>query len=419
MQRVAILGAGISGLSLAYYLKKKYQDHINITLIEKDIRVGGLIRSEKKEGHIIEWGPKSIRPFGKGEFTEALIQELGLKKKELSCKTKKRYLLVRGRLRKVPSLFFLKKIFIGLIKDLFCTTITQEDETIASFCIRHFGKTFTCQFVDPFIKGIFAGDIHKLSVHACLPQLCEIEKKHRSLILGFKKRKNKEKKPPYSFNKGLQELPDKILEVLDAEVLLGTEVKNAYQKENQVNLIFKEGYERSFDFVFSTLPAYALKELDIGIANLDTIEFFDINVFTFCFDKKILFKEGFGYLVPEKEGEKILGAVFDSCLFDEVCTQITIMAKKSVTIEEAKNSLRKHLKIDTEPSFIISSTSKLPQYTLGHLQRVKDIEESIKKKIPRFKAVGSSFYGVSINDCIYQSKMIAEESQISFMELSS
>lgn len=408
MLRVAILGAGISGLTLAYYLKKNFQNKILITVIEKEEEVGGVIRSEKKEGRIIEWGPKSIKAFGKGGATDELINDLSLKKKELSPKTKNRYLVVKGRLKKVPSFFFFKTLTLGIIKDIFSKGSQGNDETIASFFIRHFGKRFTYQFVDPFIKGIFAGNLEELSMKACLPTIYELEKKHRSVVLGLKKSSNKRKMPAYSFKDGLQELPKKIYQAVDANFLLGKKVFNIKAKDKEIELEINNNEVLSFDFVFSTLPANALYGAGIKITALKEIPFFDVNVFTLCFDKKLKMNEGFGYLVPEKEKENILGAVFDSLLFDEEKTQITVMAKNEATLSDAKRALKKHLGIEEEPSFVIKNCLQIPQYTLGHLKRVEEIEEKLKTAFPRLRVLGSSFYGVSINDCIYEAKKAAD-----------
>jgi oxygen-dependent protoporphyrinogen oxidase len=413
MPQVAILGAGISGLSLAYYLKKKFKDQIDITLIEKDNRVGGLIRSDYQEGQIIEWGPKSLRAFGKGQYTKELVDELGLTIKELSPKTKSRFLLVNKKLKRVPSFFFLRKFLFGCFKDIVFSSRSKKEETIAAFFLRHFGKSFTEQFVDPFIKGIFAGDIDKLSINACLPHFCELEKKHRSLVLGLKKSASKEKKTPYSFEKGLQELPDALLKNLEANVLLQTKVISIKQEADHKLTLFLEGADKkTFDFVFSALPANCLKFLDLGIKTFEAIEFLDIQVITLSFNKKLLIQDGFGYLVPKKEEEKILGAVFDSCLFDYSKTQITVMAKKEISLQEAIEAVKRHLNIKEEPNDIFHVTSNLPQYTLGHLDRTKMMEQELKSKMPRLKIIGSSFYGVSINDCIYEAKKVAESFEL-------
>lgn len=396
--RFAILGAGISGLSSAYYLKKKYGSSIDLTLFEKEERVGGWIRTRNVEGFLFEGGARSIR-LQDGEATLDLIRDLGLEDQLLfaSKAAKNRYLLFNGKLEKILSLPLMKGILPGLLNDLFASKSTLEDESVYAFFSRRFSPLIADRFIDPLIKGIYAGDPKRLSIKACFPQI-----KDRSLILGglvgaFKKKK----RGIVTLRGGMEELTRSLRIVLKDEIKFG------------ITPVLKE-----FDHVISALPSYALAEFfpETHFQKLlNSIPFATVGVVHLGYRKQVHQYQGFGYLVPSSEKEEILGVIFDSSVFPEQnphpeATRLTVMiGGEHENLEEiAKNALKRHLGISAEPDVCFSSkaTQAIPQYPIGFPSLLDEINKE-KENYPNLYLLGTSFHGVSVNKAIASAKKLS------------
>ncbi len=188
MKRVAILGAGITGLSVAWYLKKKYRNALEIAIYEKSGRAGGWIESFTKEGFRFEGGPRGFRPKGQGEATLELISELGLTKELVPSnrKAQVRYIAHKGKLRVFSPFYLLQQ---GVVRSLWCDLKTPasslEDESIAQFAQRRFKRGIAEGVIDPLVHGIFAGDPKQLSIRSCFPKIWQAEQRYGSVLKGF------------------------------------------------------------------------------------------------------------------------------------------------------------------------------------------------------------------------------------------
>jgi oxygen-dependent protoporphyrinogen oxidase len=207
-EHFVILGGGISGLALAWYLKKKYQETIHLTIIEKSSRAGGWIRSIQQQGFLFEEGPRSCRTKGAGIATLELIEELGLENEVIAASphAKKRYLYTGKQLRCLPqgiisSLFspLTRGILPALWKEWRKAPEKCEDESIYDFFARRFSPEIAEQFIDPMVAGIYAGDIRQLSLRSCFPQLHRWEQEYGSLTKGmfFDRSRSKEIHSPF------------------------------------------------------------------------------------------------------------------------------------------------------------------------------------------------------------------------------
>lgn len=418
--KVCVIGAGISGLSIAYRLKK---ENPCVSLVEKDTRVGGWIRSSFEEGFFFESGPRSLRSVDCRE-TLQLIKELGLEDQLIEAPKEafSRYLLHRGRIEKIPQSFLkfftsplTRPHFVSLLKEFFVPKKTDGDESVFHFFSRHFSSSFAEQFADPMTRGIFAADCRELSLPACFPKLNEMEKKHRSLILGtFFGEKTKEKSALYTLKGGLEELPKALARSLGDSVRLSMPVRKIALKENQVELTFDHGVE-IYDHVVSALPAHSLQALlpESSLKNLlQSITFTSVTVVKMGYRRKVNRFEGFGYLVPSKEKSSLLGVVFDSSAFpfqnrESEETRLTVMLEGVDRSSEqalllAKEELASHLGILIEPDFaqVFHAKQAIPKYSVGFPGLLKKIEEAVLD-FPRLSLLGTSFYGVSVNQAIF------------------
>lgn len=386
---------------MAWELKKR---GIAYTLFEKENRPGGWIRTTQDQGALFEWGPRSIRRAD-ADATLALIDELSLSSEiiEASPEAKRRYLLEKGQL-KVANGFSL--LSFALIRDLFVSKCALEDESVYDFFSRRFSSHMAGRLIDPLVKGIYAGDPKTLSMRAAFPKIWELEQSSRSLILGALKQK-KGKKGIITLKNGLGSLVEALSSRLDLE--LNSEVKALKFEGGKVQVNSQE-----FDHVISTLPAYALARL-LAPGTLSglllQIPFVSVGVVHLAYKKPINTYQGFGYLVSSSEKEDILGVIFDSSVFPEhngnYPTRLTVMTSRSEGLEKvALLAVAKHLQIDEAPSFIHSYVAKncIPQYPVGFHHLLQEINKA-KEEFPELSLLGTSFYGVSVNQTIEAARL--------------
>lgn len=443
--KILILGAGISGLSLAWFLQKKLGDQASIAIIEKEEEVGGWISTSKTGGFLFEKGPSSFRWKGAGEATLALVHELGLTDQLIVPQGKKRFLWKEGALQQLPSSLS-SSLFSPLMRGAgkaflrqlcFPPKVEENDLSIEKYAISRFGEDLARTMIEPMVLGIYGGDSRQLSMQSCFPKLCELEQQHGTLLKGFLFCK-KEKKPQdipeapfYSFLEGMGTLPKALASKISAEIYLKRSVERLTVSENKVRAHFKEGVLEA-DYLFSTLPARALAPLvsclDPAFESLlQKIPSASIDLVQFGFQKQLLKHAGFGYLIPSSEKEKLLGAIFGSAIFpqqkyysEETRLSFLLGGARHAdlftescenSIEIALRCLKEHLDISCFPDQILHHrlTHAIPQYLVGHAGLVKMIEERSHALSSKIILLGNSFYGVSVNDCIARAKKIAEE----------
>lgn len=385
--KIVIIGAGISGLAAGWYHKQ--QGH-TVTLVEKHSRVGGWIRSTRENGFLFEYGPRGFRPAGKGKRTLALAKELGLESELVAADkaARKRYVVLNGQLRPFSiGLLLQQGLFNAWLRDRFTPPSGADDETIADFCTRRFHYKLTQRFVDPFVKGVFGGDVETLSMRSCFPQMWEAEKKGPVTRLL----KNKKEKPPtslYSFRDGMETLPKRLAEKLEDNLVLNTPVIGI----DKGRVILPDRSLKA-DRIIAAVPASALTDQHpFTYAPLTTI--------SLGWSGKILPKRGFGFLVPSLEKDQVMGMTWDSSIFPAQNqgqqTRICVMIKQEGTLEMAQQALEKYLGIKQAPDACVIGKALIPQYVLGHHKRL----EYFHKQFPEVELIGNNYSGIGVNDCI-------------------
>ena len=236
--RIAVLGAGPSGLALCHYLRQALGSSLELTLVESSGRVGGWLRSERRDGFLFERGPHSFRPSTPaGKVVLELVDDLGLRDEAIAPAkgSGRRFLYLDGRIQEVaPSLRtpLGRTLLRGALRDL-CTApraagafldaagyrrfeaqlaaattpgerrairavLDASDESVASFVGRRFGTDLAEQAADAMVAGIFAGDARRLSASACFPLLPEFEREYGSVVWAMLRRSvlSRAPKPP-------------------------------------------------------------------------------------------------------------------------------------------------------------------------------------------------------------------------------
>ncbi|PRP80426.1 protoporphyrinogen oxidase-like [Planoprotostelium fungivorum] len=465
---IAILGGGVSGLTAGYLLSKKFPT-ATLHVIEGSSHFGGWVKTKKhstpKGDFLFEKGPRSIRPVGNGKKTLGLIEDLGLNNAVIFGKeeaAKRRFVLSGGQVKELPSsLFGLfgqmgRKILPGVLLEAFkAKKEEEEEETIDQFFRRRFGDTITDELVAAMALGIWGGDIRKLSMDACFPSLVQFEKQHGSVLKGmlFPRKKqvnpaqtesefvkeNTNKGSTFSFEGGLQTLVDGLVDRLSRrpQVQLHPKCKVRTLRPSGDGKLIVEADDLTIyaDEVISTLPASAICSLlppdsptAIALKNIPSVSIAAINL---GYHEDVLPSDvrGFGYLVPPREGDKILGVTFDSVVFpqhnddhgDEQQTRLTVMMGgdlsngkqvvdvKNVDEKEIESIARDALKRHLDYMDAVVCRDAIPQYTVGHQKRVKEIKEIAQGELgPKVYLTGTTFNGAGINDCIVSAMEIVD-----------
>ncbi len=451
---IAIIGAGHSGLTLAWGLRSRGRD---VVLLEAGPRLGGNIETRERDGFLIEAGPNSF--LDKEPATRELAAALGLEGRIRpgEASAKRRYLYTRGRLRLVPSSppAFLRSDVLPLgarlrvVAELFSGRGPEHgDESIAAFGRRHIGDTATEVLLDAVQTGIYAGDVEKLSVLSTFPQMVELERANRSLILGAirlqKARRQAQKALPpgagapkltgelSTFDGGLRVLVDALGRSLGDAVHLGARVEGLVPTQGGWRVSVREHgrvAELAASKVVLAVPAYTaaglLRPLDERLAaQLEAIAYAPIAVVHLGYAPGATPPpDGFGFLVPSGEKRRLLGAIHASTVFPfraeggrVLYTCMVGGARQGELVKQdeaelvklAREELRVLAGVTAEPSFteVIRWPRGIPQYNVGHRDRVAAIDASVARW-PGLVLTGNAYKGIGLNDCIRNAKGLA------------
>lgn len=453
--RIAILGAGISGLACAWFLKKRFGSQIDLTLLEASSRVGGWIQTSNQGSFLFEQGPRGCRPQGTGLVTLRLIEELNLQNQVITSNpaVQFRYLYTQQKLQKLPHNLFsflfsplMKGVIPALWHDWWLPKGKEQDESIYDFIARRLSSDLAEKLVDPIISGIYAGDIKKLSVKACFPWLVNYEQTYGGIVKGcIKHRKDKmptsdfirhiQTFPLFSFKGGMEVLTQALAQQLEADIHYHCQPIDITLQAQGVTVYLAKQEPLEFDYVISALPAFKLKDLLASWHSnltplLENFTYATAAVVNLGYKENVLKSKGFGYVIPQQEGEAILGCVWDSCIFSEqnktpLETRLTVMlggthhkrieklsSQECATI--ALDAMHKHLGITKSPNEIVVkiASKAIPQYEVGYLDLLASLQHNLNTLAPRLKVLGSTFNGVSVNDCIARAYDIAHQLDI-------
>jgi protoporphyrinogen/coproporphyrinogen III oxidase len=442
-----IVGAGISGLVCAHALRKA---GVNTLVLEAGDEPGGVIRSQRREGYLIEQGPQS---FSETPPIRALCTELGLESSIVRAPARApRYVVVNGELRQVPltppafltsSLFGLRTKW-SLARDAFGTSHAPDrDESVADFVRRKFSAELLDKLVGPFISGIYAGDPELLSLRSAFPQLRDAEQSAGSIIRGLRKRSKAASAPPerptvMSFTDGNQTLLKALATNLGSILRFGTRVIRIEQFREQA----PPGWEitsadttgknaLSADHLILATPAdiaaNLLLSLDPAFESLNCIEYAPVSVVSMGYRRSEIKNalNGFGFLVPRSERLRILGTVWNSSLFPGRAPQDHALLTTFVggatdpqaaamppeeTVALVHRDIAPILGITQPPAFsaVERYDRAIPQYNLGHADLLAQAEQA-RVTLPNLHFVGNYWQGPSVGACVEHATRIAAE----------
>lgn len=336
--RLIIVGGGISGLSLAYFLLEK-KPSLDITILESEKRAGGKIWTDKVDGFLCEGGVNGF--LDNRPKTLELVSKLALTPLRSSNTARKRFIFSDGKLQRLPespSSFFTSNLLslpgrLRIIWEMFAPKGGGGDETLADFARRRLGREAYEKLIDPMASGIYAGDPEKMSLKSCFPKVHNLEQTYGSLIRGMLKLQKEAKRTGKkvgagpggtltSFFDGMGALIGTLSSYLGDRLKTGAKAVAIDKKGDRYVVHISDGTSTETDAVVLATPAFEtsemVKEIDKKLSStLSDIYYPSISVVCLGYrqDRIANSLDGFGFLIPSREGRKILGTLWDSSIF--------------------------------------------------------------------------------------------------------
>lgn len=456
-KKITILGAGISGLTTAYWLNKNGFD---IKILEADIEPGGSMRSSTENNFLIDYGPNS--GLETTPLIRQIVDEIGLSNEMVyaSESSNKRYILKNSELHALPTsppaflktkLFSAKAKFRLLAEPFIGKSNDGYYQSMSEFVRRRLGQEFLDYAIDPFVSGVFAGDPSKLSVKSAFPKLYRLEELYggliKGLIKGARERKQRAEQSKqiakmFSFINGMQSFPKTIAQKLNDNILYDCRVQSVERKtsdngEQVWKIIYEQNgqmHELISELILSTVPAYIASKIfggiDAGLSeHLDKIYYPPVMVLYLGFKKEKIGRplDGFGYLIPSKENKTYLGAIWSSSIFPNRCADenaaftlfiggaraphLFEMGKEKL-IEKVISEFKTTMNISGDPVILKESLwmKAIPQYNVGYIEH-ENYFDKFEKENPGLFLGGNYRGGISVGDCVKNSEIILQRIQ--------
>ncbi len=457
--KVAIVGAGISGLSSAHYLRKLYRDGnvpLELVLFESSARPGGVLDTVKTGDMVLELGPDSF--ITSKPWALDLARELGLEDSLLGVgygKGKTTFVYQAGRLWALPEGFFLmapSKLLPFLRSGLFSAGAKLRvllelliprggggDESVRSFVERRFGREIFDKAAQPLLGGIYMADPEKLSLSATMPQFLEMEKRSGSVLRDLLRN------PPTSRGEsgaryGLFLTPAEGMSVIVERLCGSAEFARqdyktpvlSLKKSEKGWLVGSERGEEEFDAVILSVGAGTagrlLSDIDPQLGTrLSGVRYVSSVVATLVFDETDFrgLPDGLGVIIPSKEemnlvacslysskfpGKSGSGKVVIRCFLGGELNPDAMLWDE----EEIKSVLREELArvfgFDNNPAevYIRRYPMSMPRFALGHKEEVSGVMHRLSRH-SGLALCGAAYFGVGIPDCVYSAELAARK----------
>ena len=437
----AVIGGGISGLATAYYLE---QAGFRVQVLEADARLGGRLWTERAGECVLERGANST--FSKPEIL-ALAEAVGLKDAVLHAQplAKNRYIATPEgwqALPMTPPALVKSRLFsvwakLGLLLEPFKGKAKRE-ESVGDFIARRLGQEFVDWAIDPFVSGIWAGDVKRLSVQAAFPKLWLMERDEGSLFKALRRRQKAASADAgyqgiISFKSGMQSLPLAVAAHLQTPPLLNAAVQSMEKSPEGVwTLHTAQGLCQAKQVVMTQgmgAVAQLMKAIEPKVAVLlGHIPSVPLAEVTLVFEAPQIGREldGFGFLIPRSLGIRTLGCIFSSSVFEGRAPegQVVLTAfiggrhdenvahmDEAAILAQVLADLNAQLPIEGAPlaSRVTLWNPAIPQYELGHLERIKAIRQALKAPSCAGIFLRANWHdGVSVADIVANAQRFAQ-----------
>lgn len=457
-RRIVIVGGGITGLAAAHRITELAEGRstpISVTLLESSSRLGGVIKSERTGGFVLELGPDSI--LSEKPWARDLAVRIGLQARMIPTQEQFRgtYVVRAGRLVRLPEGFlmmaptqigaFLRSPIFSwrgkarMALDLVLPRGNAKDESLASFVRRRFGREALDRVVQPLVGGIYTADPERLSLAATMPRFLEMERRHRSVIKAMwlaQRRAPAETSGArwslfFNFDSGTQLLVDTLEQRLAAiDRRLDTPVLGLERSDGAWQVTTAQENLRA-DAVLLALPSHRTAPLlhshDATLATeLSAIRWSSAAVVLLAYRAEDVPNtiDGFGFVVPLAERRRIIAGSYSSRKYpgrapsDHCLLRIFVggfghetawAADDAAMLAGVRAEVAELLGIHAAPVLcrVQRWPDSMPQYDIGHLPRVARIEQRCAA-IPGLALAGASYRGVGIPDCVRDGETAAE-----------
>ena len=445
-RRAIVVGAGLAGLTAAHALRQRGDEPL---VLEASDHPGGKLRTTREDGWLLEWGPQSFLYEEDTAFLRAVswagLEDAVLRPPQAS---RKRFVLHRGQLRAMPGQVHRILSLWGLARaatELFVLRPQSHlalpgpaadgqapaaGESVTAFATRRFGRQAAERLFGTLVSGVFAGDPDRLEVASAFPKLVALEERYGSVIRavlrgGFQPR------GLAGLKGGMGSLAEALAERLGDALHLGERALEV-RRQGEGWAVHTEHAELSADAVIVTTPAFAaadlLEPLDRALADdLRQIPYASLAAVCLGYDQSAFPSgppQGFGFLVPRAEGLRTLGCLFPSAIFEEAAPPGKVLLRVLIggrldpdaaslpddeLVALARREVEPVLGVLGAPerTWVFTHTQAIPQYELGHAERIKQIEARLALR-PGLLLSGNPYRGVSLIDVAADAERMAE-----------
>jgi oxygen-dependent protoporphyrinogen oxidase len=454
MRRVVVIGAGITGLAAAHHLGElaaAREIPLEVTIVERGGRAGGALKTIRRDGFILEAGADSI--LVEKPWAAELARRIGLGDQLIPTRAEFRRTLVAraGRLVEIPEGFSLlaparlapilrSPLFspIGKLRIMLEPFIPARrgggDESLASFVTRRVGREVLDRVAQPLAGGIYTADPARLSIQATMPRFAEMERKYGSLVRGLRAAERTRAAQArgtsgarwnlfVTLRGGMGALAEALAARLAPSLRFGAEAAALARNGAKWNVAFADGVTLEADAVICAAPAPAAARLvaphDPRLAErLRSIGYASAAVVNLTFRESDFPAppQAFGFVVPIAERRKIIAGSFSSLKYEGRAPAGWIVARTFMggvlqsdmmrlgddqMVDAARDELRELVGVAAAPSIaeVQRWPDAMPQYEVGHLDRVAEIERAAAK-LPALVLAGAAYRGVGTPDCV-------------------
>lgn len=410
MRPVVVIGGGISGLSAAYYLTRA---GLPVTLVESQNHLGGVIRTELIEGCVVELGPDSF--LSMKPWAAELIREVGLGDEIIGSNDSQRatYIWKNGRMVRMPEGMMLMVparvapvLFTGLFgpwtklrmgrEFLKRPRDVPEDRSVADLVEDHYGREVVDYLAEPLLAGIYGGDVEQLSAGAVLPKMVEWERSYGSLSRAARKEVRTGKGPLFTtVRSGLSRFVDELI------------ARSRFERVHGCVERLEKGYRLRVngDWIEASNVVVACRAAGVLPGLFPEIPYNDATVVALGYRTADVPHPlpGFGFLVPKKERRSLAACTWMHRKFPHRAPPGIAFLRCFVKgdVADVRGELREKMGITAQPLFERTACwpASMPQYTVGHTERVRIIEDMLRD-FPGLYLAGNAYHGIGIPDCV-------------------
>lgn len=445
--KVAILGAGVTGMCAAHYLSELLGRE-SVLVLDASPSPGGTTRTECIDGFRLDWGPNGF--LDREPLTLKWVDDLGLTDLLVRANeaAAKRFILKNGNLVEIkpPPAFMISPLLSvsGRLRLLCEPFVPQKSndapETIWNFAARRIGREAADTLVSCMVSGVFGGDAKQLSLEHCFPRMAAMEKEYGTLFkaLMSKRRANKNTSAMgpsgvlTTFREGIGFLPAYVARQLGARVLFGNGARRITRPNGEYHIETMNGDTINAQYVVVAMPTYAaadaLADFDADVARvLAQIPYADIAVICTGYTRDQIEHDvnGFGFLVPRSEGKRMLGCLWTSSIFPHEAQDGSVLLRTMIggatdpdAVRLSDSELLDIVNHEVHPLMRINGAPKLtrifrhhrgiPQYLLNHGQNLEAIAAA-EQRNPGLYFAGNAYRGVGLNDCVVSAVRVVEK----------